>query len=54
MDLKKHLADLQRRAKQAEADYHAIQGAIQFCEQLIKEQEAENESKNSKLSSGHG
>ena len=47
MDLKEHLADLQKRAKQAEADYHAICGAIQFCEQLIQEQEqeAENESK---------
>lgn len=49
MDLQKHLSDLQQRLKQIEADYHAVSGAIQFCNQLIEEQkreEGENEDKN--------
>ncbi len=49
MDLQKELQVLMQRQKQAEADYHAICGAIQFCNQLIEEQkreEGENEDKN--------
>lgn len=51
MDLQKHLQELRQRQKQIEADFHALSGAIQFCEQLIQEQEASenNEDENSKL-----
>ena len=40
MDLQTKLIELKQQQKQIEADFHAISGAIQFCEQLIKEQEA--------------
>ena len=41
MTLQEHLTELQNNLKRVEADYNAISGAIQFCEQLIKEQEKE-------------
>ena len=43
MDLQTKLIELKQKLKQTEADYHAISGAIQFCEQLIQEQEKEKE-----------
>ena len=46
MDLQTKLIELKQKQKQAEADYHAICGAIQFCEQLIKEQEEANKNEN--------
>ncbi len=46
MDLHKHLQELRQRQKQVEADFHALSGAIQFCEQLIQEQEQEANKKN--------
>ena len=41
MTLQEHLQELKQKQKQVEADFHAISGAIQFCEQLIQEQEKE-------------
>lgn len=46
MDLQKELQELKRKQKQTEADFHAICGAIQFCEQLIAQQEKEKEGEN--------
>ena len=46
MDLQKELQQLKQRQKQLEADYHAVTGAIQFCEGLIAKQEKEKEGKN--------
>ena len=42
MDLLKKLTELKEQQKRIEADFHAISGAIQFCEQLIKEQEGKD------------
>ena len=45
MDLQKELQTLKQRQRQVEADFHAISGAIQFCEQLIAQQKQEKEKK---------
>lgn len=46
MDLQKKLIELKQQQKRIEADYHAISGAIQFCEQLIKETEEKDADSN--------
>jgi len=43
MTLEEHLKNLKQQQRKAEADYHAISGAIQFCQQLIDEQKQEEE-----------
>ena len=46
MDLQTKLIELKQQQKQAEANYNALSGAIQFCEQLIKEQEEKDADSN--------
>ena len=46
MDLKKELQLLKQRQKQIMADYQAVNGAIQFCEHLIQQQEKDKEVEN--------
>ena len=43
--LKKHLENLKAREQQAHANFNAIFGARQFCEQLIKELREEEDAK---------
>lgn len=43
MDLKKHYDELLEHKNSLEASMIATIGALQFCEQLMKEEEAEQE-----------
>ena len=43
MDLQKKKAELEQQLKQLEANCNAVMGAIQFCQQLIDEEEKQKQ-----------